>query len=87
MNGVDAEVLRKFVHSLPRIDYLILFMSYADGLSVAEIAAVLDMSESHVTSRLGKLQQQATSELRQESGVTGQTRSPTDNLKALRRTA
>jgi len=59
MSGKDAAVLRGFVKQLPRVDRLIMLLWYADGLNVAEIAAVLELGEAEVSRRLESLRGRA----------------------------
>lgn len=59
MPSTDAAALRSFLRDLPQVDRYILLLFYADGLSTAEIALVLELPQSRVESRLTALKAQA----------------------------
>lgn len=58
-SSTDAARLKRFVRTLPQTDRYILMMSYADGLTAAEVALVLEISEPSVTRRLETLRREA----------------------------
>lgn len=64
MRGKDATALRSFVQDLDRFDRLVLLMHFVDGLSPAEIAAVLDWSDLKVAKALSRLRDEAMAVIR-----------------------
>ncbi len=76
MSSKDADRLRGFVRGLPQADRYILLLSYADGLTSAEIALVLDLPVSRVESRLEVLRREAEATLR------GATTGPSEPIPA-----
>jgi DNA-directed RNA polymerase specialized sigma24 family protein len=59
MTSKDAMKLKQFLQHLPQTDRYILLLHYADGLTAAEIALVLDLPLSKVQSRFEALRLQA----------------------------
>lgn len=59
MGHRDAAPLRALMRMLNRNDRLILMLTYAEKLTVGEIAATLDLTESHVETSLDRLRERA----------------------------
>lgn len=55
MGGMDAARFRVMLKALDRTERLILMLTYAEKLSLAEVAMVLDMPERRVEASLGRL--------------------------------
>ena len=54
MTGVDRATLLQLVQALSLPERLIVCLHHADGLSVPEIAAVLEVSPDEITRRLDR---------------------------------
>ena len=54
MTGIDRATLLRIVQSLSLPERLIVCLHHADGLTVPEIAAVLEVDESEITRRLDR---------------------------------
>lgn len=54
MTGIDRATLLRIVQSLSLPERLIVCLHHADGLTVPEIAAVLEVDEAEITRRLDR---------------------------------
>lgn len=68
--------LRSFVNELDRFDRLVLLMYYVDGLTAAEIAAVLNWSDGRVAKTLSQLRSQAERIIHEHVSPTPSPKSP-----------
>ncbi len=59
MSRTDAAHLKAYVQSLPQTDRYILLLSMADGLTLAEVALVLNLPQTTVETRLTILRMEA----------------------------
>lgn len=54
MTGIDRATLLRIVQSLSLPERLIVCLHHADGLTVPEVAAVLEVDEAEITRRLDR---------------------------------
>ena len=76
MDQLCMDALARWKATLPKQDRLILISHHLDGLTPAEVAAVLDLSEGYVLRRLHHLQQDLLQTVRRGSLSRGWTRKP-----------
>lgn len=59
MSSREAAHLNRFVHSLERVDRLVLMLHYAESLTPKEIGLILELTEKQVCTKLTGLQRRA----------------------------
>ncbi|HRP63152.1 MAG TPA: sigma factor-like helix-turn-helix DNA-binding protein [Phycisphaerales bacterium] len=63
MNGKDARFVMELAATFDRVERYILMLHYAEELTPAEIAAVLEISEDTVIDKLGSIRRRTTDAL------------------------
>ncbi len=77
MSGMEAACLKHFMLGLERAERCVLLLHYADELSIAEIALVMDLPRSRVERMLDRLVRGANEALARGRELSGSAAGPT----------